>query len=260
MKHDLDKIISLTLRRCVDGDWDEDFITRSMLSNIRDCFSEIHLIKDQEMGRPSVCQIQAYKNRKVDNYEPDYGDIGIIVRLNLGKGKILEGVALLEAKRIYTPDENIDDVPSPIFKALKFDQLSKHTANTSNHRTVLYDFHDKGLRRVYSVKTLPSQHMLVANVKDRSIYPLTEDFSYSLVHRYMCGYELNYETEIIEGFKGNTTKEAAKRYLLELDFCSEEDFDKGNDSIGKNINSDMYRPLDPGFLEADGWYPKRKVA
>ncbi|RXF06257.1 hypothetical protein [Pseudoalteromonas phenolica] len=136
LKHDMDKIISLVLRDCTDGDWDEDYITRSLLANIRDCFTEVHLDEDHELGKPSVCQIQAYKNRKSNNFEANYGDIGILVRLNLGKGRILEGVALIEAKRIYTPDNGVDNVKFPHFHALEFDQLIKHVGNSSNHRVV----------------------------------------------------------------------------------------------------------------------------
>ncbi|EJG1101252.1 hypothetical protein RAX52_004536 [Vibrio parahaemolyticus] len=258
----MDKIISLVLRNCVDGDWDEDYITRSLLSSIRDCFSEIHLEADYKLGRPSVCQIEAYKNRKTKNYEPNYGDIGILVRLNLGNGKILEGVALLEAKRIYTPDDGLDDVKFPYFKALELSQLTKHVANTSNHRTVLYDFYTKseGSKVVYSVQTLPSQHLIVADVNDRSIYSLTEDFSYCLAHRYMCGYELNYETEIVDGFKGNRGGKAATRFLLELNFHMDEEFERGTNAIGSGINTDIYLPLEPGFLDVTRWYPRLKAA
>jgi len=256
LTHDMGKIIYATLDKCIEGDWDENYITRSLLSNIRDYFSQVHLNEDEKQGKPSVCQIQAYGNRKKNNYEPDFGDIGILVRLNLGEGRILEGVALLEAKRIYTSDEGIDNVKTPEFSALKYEQLSKHVANTSNHRTVLYDFYSKGNTREVYAKTLPSQHMFIAQKNDRSIYPLTEDFSYCLTHRYMKGLELNYDREVIDGFKGNLSDRASKRYLLELDFCSEDDFKKRNDLLGHEINKDIYEEIEEGPLGASGWYPE----
>ena len=113
-------MINEVLLNCFPRNWDEDFITRSIISNLRDHFIHSVIETDKVYGHNTNINWDLYKNTNRHNAEYRYGDIGILVKLDFGKNKSIEGVAFLEAKRIY---HNFSDDNKSSYKALSKSQL-----------------------------------------------------------------------------------------------------------------------------------------
>ena len=108
-------------------DWDEDFITRTMLRDLKNNLSSI-----EHFGQSALKGIdwQAYKLKGKD--ETNFGDIAIIVELNYRDGTSLEGVAFLEAKK--------RDWRKSTFSAMNKPQLNKILKNAPRANYLLYDY------------------------------------------------------------------------------------------------------------------------
>jgi len=234
------KTVNDALGKCYPRDWkDEDHLTRSLLATLRDEHSEVTIEKDKVSGKNSKCHWDVYKNTKETGIEQKHGDIGVLVQLHFSKSKILEGVAFLEAKRIYHNNEN--DSKSK-FGALDKSQLERYCNNSSFHRTVLYDCIkiDSGYNP--AAFTLPTQHLLTINKDNRDIYPFCEYFSYCLTNRYFQGYELDFDPDLVNSVKGFLDSNGGVKYLIVAQSTLSPDLSLEPKLI--EINDNMYQRLD----------------
>jgi len=254
----LDRTITATLHYCLKGgEWNEDQITCRILGQLRDDFAKCSIAHDEYKNSPSCFTLDAYKNRAKDKVEFKFGDIGILIRIHFDNDKSIEGVALLEAKRIYTSEFGQDHVTYPHFKELKINQLKRCIKNSVNHRTIFYDFYSTAKGVKFQAKTIPSQHLVELNNKKREVTQYAEDFSFSLAHRYMQGSELNYSSEIIDAFKGNSPDTEAIGNLVVIDY-----YPNSNKLLGKNtskdINMNVYEEIEKNGFNTNDWYPNKQ--
>ena len=182
------------LSNCYPRNWDEDHITRSLIGTLRDQFSHTSLDNDKRWAEGVQVAWDMYKNTGKRKMEQYHGDIGVLVKIQFTKDCSLEGVAFVEAKRMYHEKLTYD--------ALEWSQLARLSANSSNHRTLLYDYDVSAQPSPALALTLPTVHLMALNDDTREINKHCEDFSYCLVNRYFQGYELDYNQRRVDAVKG----------------------------------------------------------
>lgn len=211
-----------SITECYPYEWNEDFITLSLLKSIRKNFHCIDYFGWQETDN---IHWSAYKcNGTIEN---KYGDIGVLVKLIYKDGRVLEGVGFIEAKRRY--------VGKLTFDAIKLPQLKRITTNFPYSYTMLYDYEPiTGFVANYSIPpndeksrglaSTPYTHALVVQshtilattAKDKSLYKHGMPFSYLLVNRYFNGMDLNFDKKTIEDIKGFHTEKSYVSYLMNV--------------------------------------------
>ena len=236
----VDITVSNALGKCYPRDWkDEDHLTRSLLSALRDEHSNVTIEKDNCSGKKLKCHLDIYKNTKEQGIEQKHGDIGVLVQLHFDESKMLEGVAFLEAKRIY--HDSTDDKKSK-FAALDKSQLKKYCNNSSFHRTVLYDYRKKDNDYSGVSKTLPTRHLLTIDKSNRDIYTYCEYFSYCLTNRYFQGYELDFNPDLVNAAKGFLGANGGVKYLIVAQATLSPNLELNPKLI--EVNRDVYTRLD----------------
>ncbi|MBB1324132.1 hypothetical protein H5089_01150 [Pseudoalteromonas sp. SR45-1] len=178
---------------------------------MRDEHSNVQIESEKLIGKNTKCHWDVYKNTKEQGIEQKHGDIGILVQLHFDDDKVLEGVAFLEAKRIY---RNTKDDSKSKFAALDSEQLERYCSKSHFHRTVFYDVtENKDGLEAFSL-TIPTQHLLTINKNNREVYPYCEYFSYCLTNRYFQGYELDFTKSSIDDVKGFLDENGGVDYLI----------------------------------------------
>lgn len=229
--------VTNALKKCYPRDWkDEDHLTRTLLTALRDEHSNVSIKKDKISGKDAKCHWDIYKNTKEQGIEQKHGDIGILVQLLFDKTKILEGVAFLEAKRIY---HDPSDEAKSKFGALDKSQLERYCNNSSFHRTVFYDcLKTKRGIEAFSL-TLPTRHLLTIDKDNRDIYPYCEYLSYCLTNRYFQGYELDFDPDLVSSVKGFLGANGGIKYLIVAQSTLSPELELNPDLI--EINRDIYK-------------------
>ncbi|WIX01074.1 hypothetical protein QK899_11025 [Pseudomonas sp. AR5] len=236
----VDSTVSNALGKCYPRDWkDEDHLTRSLLSALRDEHSNVTIEKDKIIGKKSKCHWDIYKNTKEMGIEQKHGDIGVLVQLRFDNTRILEGVAFLEAKRIY---HDLSDDSKSKFTALDKKQLERYCANSSFHRTVFYDCfqNEDGGHSAISL-TLPTHHLLAIDKDNRDVYPYCEYLSYCLTNRYFQGYELDFNPDLVESVKGFLCANGGVKFLIVAQSTLSPDLELNPQLI--EINRDIYKRI-----------------
>lgn len=236
----VDSTVSSALAKCYPRDWkDEDHLTRSLLTALRDEHANVVIEKDKIIGKNAKCHWDIYKNTKEQGIEQKHGDIGVLVQLRFDNTKMLEGVAFLEAKRIY--HDPVDDSKSK-FTALDKVQLERYCNNSSFHRTVFYDcFKAKGGGFAAVSLTLPTRHLLAIDKDNRDIYPYCEYLSYCLTNRYFQGYELDFDPDLVDSVKGFLGANGGVKYLIVAQSTLSPEIELNPELI--QINRDIYKTI-----------------
>lgn len=235
----VDSTVSNALGKCFPRDWkDEDHLTRTLLTALRDEHSNVTIEKDKIIGKKSKCHWDIYKNTKEKGIEQKHGDIGVLVQLRFDGSKILEGVAFLEAKRIY---HNATDESKSKFSALDKSQLMKYCSNSSFHRTVLYDCIKTDDGHSAISLTLPTRHLLAIDKDNRDVYPYCEYLSYCLTNRYFQGYELDFDPALVESVKGFLGDNGGINYLIVAQSTLSPELNLDPDLI--EINRNIYNAI-----------------
>jgi hypothetical protein len=203
----IEECISDAIGGCYPREWNEDHISYTWLKEFRNNFKRIHISGYSDF---QVC----WDAFKADGQlEENYGDIAFLVRISFKNNKTLEGVAFMEAKRIYDNDA---------YTALKWPQLVRQSLGLSNHRVILYDYKRSHLRsflpiglacecccpygerlfhmgtRAYSVTT---QHVLALRERNRDLHEISYPLSSQIFSRYFWGQDLDYSTDIVNAVK-----------------------------------------------------------
>lgn len=218
--------------------WDEDCITRSLLKSMLEIFgTRIEIYLDEpfsflpiNMSFPSgyaqqvIVEWEAYKMSGRD--ENKFGDVAILVAIKYHDGDKVEGVAFLEAKKIYENTHN--------FEAMDFDQLKRIIEHAPKASVLLYDFDPiiyrhfcdfdsiYSYRRFYSHRrfylhrryqsgwrthavTVPIDLVIAKQKKDRSLYKFSMPFSVQLM-MHLLGFCLHHDDEPITIARGYQKK------------------------------------------------------
>lgn len=246
---DVEATVSEAVSSCVARDWDEDFISRHWLRALIAKFPYVEITNG-----PSSCRVQWDAFKAVGKTERKHGDIAVLVRLKFKRGEFLEGVAFLEAKRIY----------DTAYDAIKWPQLKYHASNTANHRLLLYDkepldwranshwnehygwrhgpdlwpwcFHD-----VHAF-CLPSVHALALGSTDRGLNDLSQPLSWQLCCRFLRGFDLDYTDSLVAAVKQGIPEGVT--YLLMANVSFDPEALVSNEVI--ELNRDSLIRLDTG--------------
>lgn len=215
---EVEKIIANQVKGNYPVDWDEDFITRSILREFRNSFSYVEV---DGLKNTITMAWSAYKLPRPP--ETKFGDVAILINIRYQDGDDIEGVGFLEAKK--------RDKDKITFSALKIPQLKRINKNAPHSMLLLYDYEDitKFANEIipnkdfywfyyawtpytYSV-VVPSDIFLLTKQKNTTLYKYSLPFSYQLCFRYFSGLDLEFQEKAIEIAKGYNEKMGAN-YLL----------------------------------------------
>ena len=220
-----DKIIRRAIMSCHPRDWDEDFITRTWLRELRNNLPKLNF--------PNGNRIRAVWDAfKINGQlEQDNGDVAFIVKITFKNNNELTGVGFLEAKRIYENSHRYD--------ALKWAQLKNMVNNSSSHHLLLYDYEEQeilssSLHCDYGMcpychyfelhnkaigVVVPTAQALAYEIKDRNLTKIGYRLSEQILHRYFNGLDLNFDQEIVNsvlsGAKGGIAFLAIAHVILD---------------------------------------------
>jgi len=226
----LEGIIRGTIPANYPEDWDEDFLTRSLLKGLRSDLSHVQLL-----DQPGPLWIRWRAWKQVGKPEQTFGDIAILVSIR-SRTESIEGVGYLEAKRRYAKSKKFD--------ALDFKQCERIISIAPHALLLLYDYHAvpfngflvPGMlppyatlppvphRRVFLASpSLPlstyalvvPQHLAVAlRSNDTNLYRFATPLSQQLVGRYLNAHDLEFSPEALAVARGRSRALGSPRYLL----------------------------------------------
>ena len=201
-------------------DWDEDFITRSILKGIRNRLGSV-VVKDLK----ERMRIEWLPYKLMGRPENKFGDIAILVNIRYQDGDQIEGVAFLEAKK--------RDINKTRFGAIRIGQLKRIIRNAPSSMVLLYDYDDitqfanfkpkssvRGLFEWLELKPCTSSVVVPTSIvahkkkKDTTLYKFSLPFSYQIVFRYFQGFDLEFRETPIKIAKGYASEKGLPTYLV----------------------------------------------
>lgn len=245
--NEIENIINEQILNNYHYNWDEDFITRSILQEFRNKFKRI---KIEGFRDPIHIKCSLYKFTGTP--EKVFGDIALIIKLQYMDGDIIEGVAFLEAKKRYKNTKN--------FKALKFHQLNKILKRAPHSMVLLYDYKriiNFVTNNIFNIISFPPGFLyshrsnihsvivptnIVTNIAKRntSLYKFSLPLSWQLCFRYLNGFDLEFQVEAIKIAKGYIKKIGAPKYLLAISVAPI----KIEHLEEPNFNREVYIPIE----------------
>ena len=192
-----EKALSSLVASCYPRDWNEDFITRSML--------RLLLSQTQaglfSSGMPFRVAWDAFKVSGKLEYSG--GDVLILVRVSFPGGRELTGYAFLEAKRIY---------PNGTYQELSSSQLTRQIGHHPAHMLLLYDQQPQpvmsshcscgpcGCEKAFALNStavivVPAPHAVSLASKARGVSNFGYSFVGQLCLRYFRGLDLDFDVD-----------------------------------------------------------------
>ncbi|MDJ0590825.1 MAG: hypothetical protein QNJ72_12640 [Pleurocapsa sp. MO_226.B13] len=253
--HKVEKVITSSVNNSYPRDWDEDFISRTWMNNIRQKFSNTVVI-----DYPKKLSIGWDVYKADGSLEEKHGDIAILVNLTFPKSKHqtqnpITGIAFLEAKRRYPKEQNKSKKETG-YEKLDWSQLETQISNISNHQVLLYDNESVGcfnnllidscffdgciLRSSTQAIVIPTPHVLACRSRSRKkINPMGLPLSYQLCCRYLQGYDLDFREKLVSDVKSGA--KGGIKYLLVADVVHQEGDEASSEKI--EINKNKYNKL-----------------
>lgn len=231
--------------------WDEDYITRSMINDIRQLLSN-HEVKTRDQRRTINWELYKLSG----SHENIFGDICFLVDLTFKDGRTLAGAAFLEAKKkAYN---------STRFDAMKHEQAARILEHAPRAQYLLYDhlsitdFVDTGLGLQdmekynwfddfgpYTARTnatcCPMNLALASGLKDISLYRHSTPLSVMITRRYFEGLDLEFSEEALKIGSGFLAHKGLPRHIMKLDISEIQEENK-TDAIA--VNSNLYKPYE----------------
>jgi hypothetical protein len=248
----LERLIRRTVKDTTSWDWDEDFITRSILSNLRNEFDDIQL-----QGRDDRKKLQWQAYKLLGKHETNFGDIALLINIFYKDGTHLEGAAFLEAKK--------RDRRKTSFSAMRAQQLKRILKHAPRAQYLLYDYEDitgfqaapvfmNDLRHFYlrheiadslvprtSAVCVPMDIAGATGFKDTLLYRYGTPLSMMLASRYFQGLDLDFSKEALGVASGFLAKFGHPKYVLEVTI-----FENGSEPSSKTVkvNPQSYVRMD----------------
>ncbi|WP_368485842.1 hypothetical protein ABZP26_17845 [Pseudoalteromonas sp. SD03] len=259
MESDLEELtgqIENTIRNSISGltghEWDEDFITLNLLSDLRQDLNGIKLVgKDKK----SKVDWQTYKLK--GTFENNFGDIALVVNITYKDRTDLHGAAFLEAKK--------RDWRKTSFGAMKIPQARKILKNAPRSQYLLYDYEDitnflsgnlyqdelrhyhyrRGYNTPLSAVTravcVPLNLALATGYKDTLLYRHGTPLSLQLSNRYFNGLDLEFDETSKKVATGFLDKFGLPKFVIKIDIIENGAEPKENDL---RINQSNYGQMD----------------
>ncbi|MEK7978571.1 hypothetical protein N5I81_013300 [Klebsiella michiganensis] len=248
----VEEIIRTSISDKSGHEWDEDFITLSLLSDLKKALHGVKLI-----GRSFKSNInwQIYKLK--GTYETHYGDIALVININYKDGTSIHGTAFLEAKK--------RDWRKTTFSAMKTAQAKRILKNSPFSQYLLYDYEeitgflservhseymdnswykrgvDIPFSRVTRAVCVPLNLAIATGHKDTLLYRHGLPLSMMLSNRYFQGLDLEFDETSIKVATGFLTKFGLPKFVLKIDIL-----ENGTEAVDKNlgVNQSEYVQLD----------------
>ena len=248
----LENVIRESIAGVTGHEWDEDFITRNLLRDLRNNLSHSRLF-----GRDSKNGInwQIYKLK--GTFENNFGDIALVVNINYRDGTSINGAAFLEAKK--------RDWRKTTFGAMKLPQAKKILKNAPRSQYLLYDYeeitnflsgslyleelsyyyHHRGmhvpLAPVTRAVCVPLNLAVATTSKDTLLYRHGVPFSQMLSNRYFQGLDLEFDDTSKKVATGFLKKFGLPKFVVTINI-SEPDVDGGDHDL--RVNLQEYQQVD----------------
>jgi hypothetical protein len=215
--HQIENLLVEHVKENYRADWDEDFITRSILKGIRQELNLANVVDFKDKIR-----INWVPYKLTGKAENKFGDIAILVNISYRDGDKIEGVAFLEAKKKR---------PGHIkFEEIRFVQLKRIRKWAPSSMILLYDYDDimqfsdflfaGDLYRGWNYKpytfavVIPTGIVIQTAKRDTTLYKFSLPFSYQLVFRYFNGLDLEFRNTPLEIAKGYARDKGLPAYLV----------------------------------------------
>jgi hypothetical protein len=227
-------------------DWNEDFLSRDLLRQVRGCFQSRPYLRGWENLRITM---ECWK--QTGNQEANFGDIGLLVTIAHRGLSPITGAAYLEAKRRLPRTAR--------FPEIRTGQAKRIRARAPKAAFLLFDYEYSTqfvgpLGRypwswrdgpviassiealpVVKVRVVPLDTALAANAKDTSLYCYGLPFSHQLVSRYFCGLDLEFSKDAVQSLAGFGRKLLPKR-LAVINVV-----EGGGDVEAPKVNEQLYK-------------------
>lgn len=248
----LENIVRNSISKISGHEWDEDFITLSLLRDLR-----IGLLGTTLIGRDSRSSINWQTYKLKGTYENNFGDIAFAININYKDGTDLSGAAFLEAKK--------RDWRKTTFGAMKTPQAKKILKNAPRAQYLLYDYEEitsflygslyseelfhyhraRGIRNHFSEVTravcVPLNLAVATGYKDTLLYRHGLPLSLLLSNRYLQGLDLEFDEISKQVATGFVNKFGLPKYIVKIDIS-----ENGAEPLEKNlqVNQREYSPID----------------
>ncbi len=225
--------------------WNEDYITFNILKELRRNFRQITIKYSQNRFIQVKANFLKF-NRKL-GAEEKYGDIAILINLSYDDAKIIQGVGLIEAKKI--------DKDKNTFLAVKTEQLDTIYKNAPHSYLMLYDYQriddNKIFKDYLQIKKSQFPTPLYAtlvpvnlarrfNEFNPTLYRFSTAFSYQFAYRYMHGLDLEFSDDIIKAAKGYQVNEKyPPQYIIQI-AVKHTKYEEQNNLILPEVNSNNF--------------------
>ena len=250
----LESNISESIKSNIPYDWDEDFITKRLLQDLRNGLKRIKL-RGTDYRQTINWQIYKLKG----THETNFGDISLVVKKHYRDGTHLDGVAFLEAKR--------REVKGIKFDAMKKSQLEKILGNAPHAQYLLYDYEDitnfqhnsqlyrsarnyRNQRDMGLLLTPKTNAVCVSlNIAKETGYQNTQLYRHSiplsvmLTSRYFQGLDLEFDDDSKQVATGFLDKFGLPKFIFEISINESNDDEEQQDS-SLRINNEIYLPLE----------------
>lgn len=248
---EIEESISSSISSISVYDWDEDYITRSILGEIRKTLS-IAEFKSKDYRKSITWEM--YKLR--GSYENKFGDICFVVNLFFKDGTKISGVAFLEAKKRTWRKTT--------FAAMRSDQAKRMLSVAPRAQYLLYDYEDitnfqtgtalmgevgEYFRHFnygpFTAKTnavcCPLNLAVETKIKDTLLYKHSTPLSLMITGRYFQGLDLEFSKTAKEVATGHLEKFGLPAHIMEVNIS-----DLGVESQGDSlkINQNRYTRIE----------------
>lgn len=226
---EVERILQEEVKNSFPVNWDEDFITRSIL---RELGKRLNNAEIKDFKRRMTIEWTAFKQS--GKPENKFGDVALLVNITYYDSDRIEGVAFLEAKKRSKNHTK--------FEAMEFAQLKRIHKNTPSSMALLFDYEDVtqfAHTEIFSERrswltwkpstctvVVPINNILSVRKKDITLYKFSLPFSYQLFFRYFQGFDLELRKSPIRIAKGYANEKGVPRYLVVISvaFGAEEPF------------------------------------
>jgi hypothetical protein len=219
---EMESLVYANVKENFPGNWDGDFITRSLLSSIKRLFNG-KIIQTPGNTIKSYWSLHQLK----DKNDATLGDIAFIVQVSYHDGQISKGAAF-HATAIKDPGKNT-------FSGLNKNHYRKPLSFAPHSQILLFDYDtitgmafpstaesvignnphswNNWLPFTHAV-TVPANLALSLDIKTTGLYKVSLPLSYLICYRYLYGLDLDHSTAALETASGIRTDRGNPKYLV----------------------------------------------
>src|SRR4030042_5277042 len=210
LNFEMESLVYASVKENFPGNWDGDFITRSLLSNMK------RLLNKKNIRTPgNVIKSYWSLHQLKDKSDTTLGDITFIVQVSYHDGQISKG-AVFHAATLKDPGKNT-------FSSLNKNYYRKLISVAPHSQILLFDYDtitgmafpstaasiignhphswNNWIPFTHAV-TVPANLALSLDIKTTGLYKVSLPLSYQICYRYLYGLDLDHSTTALETAAG----------------------------------------------------------